>query len=111
MAKDHGPSVGGLTLRRIGLREHPRGNVRKAFASSRVVTIARAGEENRTPVASLEDWGSTIELHPHGDRFYEAISSGRPDSNRRPRAPKARALTKLRYAPYVKHHTTFLNAD
>src|SRR2546421_5048843 len=25
--------------------------------------------------------------------------SGRPDSNRRPRAPKARALTKLRYAP------------
>ncbi len=25
--------------------------------------------------------------------------SGRPDSNRGPRAPKARALTKLRYAP------------
>ena len=25
--------------------------------------------------------------------------SGRPDSNRRPRAPKARALTRLRYAP------------
>jgi hypothetical protein len=27
------------------------------------------------------------------------IPSGRPDSNRRPPAPKAGALTKLRYAP------------
>jgi hypothetical protein len=26
--------------------------------------------------------------------------SGWPDSNRRPRAPKARALAKLRYSPY-----------
>ncbi len=25
-----------------------------------------AGDENRTRVASLEDWGSTIELHPRG---------------------------------------------
>jgi hypothetical protein len=25
-----------------------------------------AGDENRTRVASLEDWGSTIELHPQG---------------------------------------------
>jgi L-rhamnonate dehydratase len=27
-----------------------------------------AGDENRTRVASLEDWGSTIELHPQGCR-------------------------------------------
>ena len=25
----------------------------------------RAGEGNRTPIISLEGWGSTIELHPH----------------------------------------------
>jgi hypothetical protein len=27
---------------------------------------ARAGEGNRTPIASLEGWSSTIELHPRG---------------------------------------------
>ena len=27
---------------------------------------AGAGDENRTRVISLEDWSSTIELHPHG---------------------------------------------
>ncbi len=26
--------------------------------------VVGAGDENRTRVASLEDWGSTIELHP-----------------------------------------------
>ncbi len=29
---------------------------------------AGAGDGNRTRVASLEDWGSTIELRPHGAR-------------------------------------------
>ena len=30
--------------------------------------MARSGGDdgNRTRVTSLEDWGSTIELHPHG---------------------------------------------
>jgi hypothetical protein len=26
---------------------------------------ARADEGNRTPITSLEGWGSTVELHPH----------------------------------------------
>ena len=38
---------------------------------------------------------------PAGPSFLMWRESGRPDSNRRPRAPKARALTKLRHAPPV----------
>jgi hypothetical protein len=30
-----------------------------------------AGDENRTRVASLEDWGSTIELHPQATSYDE----------------------------------------
>jgi hypothetical protein len=51
----------------------------------------RAGEGNRTLTASLEGWSSTIELHPHS-RFIVNARSGWSDLNRRPRAPKARAL-------------------
>jgi hypothetical protein len=58
---------------------------------------ARAGEGNRTPITSLEGWGSTVELHPRGG-FAEvrvvppASLSGREDLNLRPPAPKAGAL-------------------
>ncbi len=31
-----------------------------------VINIIGAGEENRTPVASLEGWSFTIKLHPQG---------------------------------------------
>ena len=39
--------------------------------------------------------------HPAADQPYE---SGWPDSNRRPPAPKAGALTKLRYIPPGRAH-------
>ena len=58
---------------------------------SAVTLRHRAGEGSRTLVTSLEGWRSTVELHPQG--------SGWPDSNRRPLAPKASALTKLRHTP------------
>lgn len=32
--------------------------------------VLGAGDENRTRVASLEDWGSTIELHPRAPQDY-----------------------------------------
>ena len=38
------------------------------------------------------------------------VGSGRADSNRRPPAPKAGALTKLRYAP-LKHPLSRENAE
>ena len=54
---------------------------------------ARAGEGNRTPITSLEGWGSTVELHPHGSRSgLASFLSGREDLNLRPPAPKAGAL-------------------
>ena len=31
--------------------------------------IKRAGDRDRTGMASLEGWGSTIELHPRSQRF------------------------------------------
>ncbi len=34
-------------------------------ASRVYLTVRRAGEGNRTLMASLEGWSSTIELHPH----------------------------------------------
>src|SRR5699024_12037009 len=34
----------------------------------------RAGDGNRTRVASLEDWGSTIELRPRGDSSARVVS-------------------------------------
>jgi hypothetical protein len=33
------------------------------------------GDGNRTRIASLEDWNSTIELHPHA--WFQAESNGR----------------------------------
>jgi hypothetical protein len=31
-----------------------------------MLTARGAGEGNRTPITSLEGWGSTVELHPRG---------------------------------------------
>ena len=49
--------------------------------------FAGAGDGNRTHVASLEGWSSTIELHPRNTgRIYilpEILWSGRRDSNSR----------------------------
>jgi hypothetical protein len=53
---------------------------------------ARAGEGNRTPIASLEGWSSTIELHPREVPARGSSWSGREDLNLRPPAPKAGAL-------------------
>jgi hypothetical protein len=36
-----------------------------------------AGDGNRTRMASLEGWGSAIELHPRGQRGYQRSESGR----------------------------------
>ena len=58
-------------------------------------------------MASLEGWGSTIELHPRGSatrpsgELVLTAESGRQDSNLRSSAPKADALaTTLRPAPW-----------
>jgi hypothetical protein len=57
-----------------------------------------AGDENRTRMASLEGWGSAIELHPrtvmilNAEAFVAFTESGRQDSNLRSSAPKADAL-------------------
>jgi hypothetical protein len=57
-----------------------------------------AGDENRTRMASLEGWGSAIELHPRSAveskrlTFRPFTESGRQDSNLRSSAPKADAL-------------------
>ncbi len=61
------------------------------------VPVSGAGEGNRTPVASLEGWSSTIELHPRESEDSSVTTSirqpsGWPDLNRRPPAPKAGAL-------------------
>ena len=50
----------------------------------------RAGDEDRTRIASLEGWSSAIELHPRVDAEpYGSTPSGRGDLNPRPPAPKA----------------------
>ena len=43
---------------------------------SRQGLVVGAGDENRTRVASLEDWGSTIELHPRPPRDKRREGSG-----------------------------------
>jgi Phage integrase family len=60
-----------------------------------------AGEGNRTLMASLEGWSSTIELHPRAGSAWHTPAvrlSGRGDLNPRPPAPKAGALP-LRHSP------------
>lgn len=61
-----------------------------------------AGDGSRTRVTSLEGWSSTVELRPRRPEILTGGTrvSGRRDSNPRPPAPKAGALTKLRYSPH-----------
>jgi hypothetical protein len=37
-------------------------------STDRPLRNSGAGEGNRTPMTSLEGWGSAIELHPRGSR-------------------------------------------
>ncbi len=60
-------------------------------ALAEALCAPRAGEGNRTPITSLEGWGSTVELHPRV-RSCQGLRSGREDLNLRPPAPKAGAL-------------------
>ena len=51
----------------------------------------RAGDGNRTHVASLEGWCSTIELHPHIFYFAKEFWNLRiPESDRRGSNPRSR---------------------
>lgn len=51
-----------------------------------------AGKGNRTPVYSLENCRSAIELYPQSHFSNRIFWSGRRDSNSRPPAPKAGTL-------------------
>ena len=56
----------------------------------------RAGEGNRTPIASLEGWSSTVELHPHAGLLQVVGARGFE-----PPTPcsQSRCATRLRHAP------------
>src|SRR5215207_3604627 len=61
---------------------------------------ARAGEGNRTPITSLEGWGSTVELHPHGSRSGLAIFAVGARGFEPPTpCSQSRCATRLRHAP------------
>jgi hypothetical protein len=51
----------------------------------------------------MDGWRGTLKLVARSVIAVKLTLSGRPDSNRGPPAPKAGALTKLRYAPL--HHS------
>ena len=55
---------------------------------------ARAGEGNRTPITSLEGWGSTVELHPRGGFAVGARGFEPPTP-----CSQSRCATRLRHAP------------
>src|ERR687898_435188 len=61
---------------------------------------ARAGEGNRTPITSLEGWGSTVELHPRGSRCGP-VSFAVGARGFEPPTPcsQSRCATRLRHAP------------
>src|SRR5215217_9607142 len=61
---------------------------------------ARAGEGNRTPITSLEGWGSTVELHPRGSR-RGPVSFAVGARGFEPPTPcsQSRCATRLRHAP------------
>jgi len=69
-----------------GARYQVRHKPKTPAGGDRGYCLLRAGDRNRTGVASLEDWGSAIELHPRG------VARLRPGSNRRPSARQADAL-------------------
>src|ERR687897_1509316 len=61
---------------------------------------ARAGEGNRTPITSLEGWGSTVELHPHGSRRGPAsFAVGARGFEPPTPCSQSRCATRLRHAP------------
>src|SRR5829696_1937018 len=61
---------------------------------------ARAGEGNRTPITSLEGWGSTVELHPHGSRSGLAIFAVGARGFEPPTpCSQSRCATRLLHAP------------
>ena len=51
-------------------------------------TLSRAGDGNRTHVARLETWSSTIELHPHDDVVKFSWPGWKPGVLRRPDAER-----------------------
>src|SRR3712207_1467927 len=61
---------------------------------------ARAGEGNRTPITSLEGWGSTVELHPRCSR-RGPVSFAVGARGFEPPTPcsQSRCATRLRHAP------------
>src|SRR5829696_2929422 len=61
---------------------------------------ARAGEGNRTPITSLEGWGSTVELHPHGSRSgLASFAIGARGFEPPTPCSQSRCATRLRHAP------------
>src|ERR687889_1612923 len=71
---------------------------------SRAPLGARAGEGNRTPITSLEGWGSTVELHPRGG-FADvrvippALAVGARGFEPPTPCSQSRCATRLRHAP------------
>src|SRR5215217_8340593 len=61
---------------------------------------ARAGEGNRTPITSLEGWGSTVELHPHSSQSGSAsFAVGARGFEPPTPCSQSRCATRLRHAP------------
>src|SRR5215211_5634643 len=61
---------------------------------------ARAGEGNRTPITSLEGWGSTVELHPHASRSgLASVAVGARGFEPPTPCSQSRCATRLRHAP------------
>ena len=61
---------------------------------------ARAGEGNRTPITSLEGWGSTVELHPHSSSSgLASFAVGARGFEPPTPCSQSRCATRLRHAP------------
>jgi hypothetical protein len=69
-------------------------NFRPMAAAFERAGWARAGEGNRTPITSLEGWGSTVELHPRGGFAVGARGFEPPTP-----CSQSRCATRLRHAP------------
>jgi hypothetical protein len=66
---------------------------------------SRAGDGNRTRVASLEDWGSTIELRPQRPVILaHRIVADRPGIRRHPQGPQGIGSRNVReHVLYLSH--------
>jgi hypothetical protein len=71
-----------------------------AWRAELLKSWTRAGEGNRTPITSLEGWGSTVELHPRGSR-RGPVSFAVGARGFEPPTPcsQSRCATRLRHAP------------